>query len=187
TVRETVTFPGGQEWALTIHGASDVSPEDAQRDARDRLQRVVAAGGPARTSGSGLEYYPLRRLPEELLEEVHAPDGALVDAITRNRYGSAVLNTDAVLISDIDLVEPSSRDRVKPGGCMLSLRFGGGCREQPGPQVQDSLVFGLRSPGRRGEHHARTLALIEDFSARHPELGVRTYRTRGGFRLLITG
>src|SRR5699024_12507518 len=87
TVLETVTSPGGQEWALTIHGASDVSPEDAQRDARDRLQRVVAAGGPARTSGSGLEYYPLRRLPEELPEEVHTPERALVAAITRNRYG----------------------------------------------------------------------------------------------------
>src|SRR5699024_11898104 len=122
-----------------------------------------------RTSGSGLEYYPLRRLPEELLEEVHAPDGALVAAITRNRYGSAVLNTDAVLISDIDLVEPSSRDRVKPGGGMLSRLFGGGSRAQPSPQEQDPDAFGLRSAGRRGEHHARTLALTEDFSPRPPE------------------
>ena len=187
TVRETVTFPGGQEWDVTIHGASDVSPEDAQRDALDRLRRVVAAGGPARPTGSGMEYYPLRRLPEELLEEVHAPDGALIAAITRNRYGSAVLNTDAVLISDIDLVEPSSRDRVRAGGGMLSRLFGGGSREELTPQQRDPDSFGLRSPGRRGEAHARTVELIEDFSARHPELGVRTYRTRGGFRLLITG
>ncbi|MDN5600518.1 MAG: hypothetical protein L0G52_08300 [Brachybacterium sp.] len=188
TVRETVTLPGGREWALTIHGASDLSPEDAERDARERLQRVVAADGHPRGTGDGMEYYPLRRLPEELLEELHGPDGALIAAITRNRYGSAVLNTDAVLISDIDLVEPSSQDRVKPsGGGMLSRLFGGGRAEELTEQQQDPGAFGLRSPGRQGEHHGRTLALIEGFRARHPELGVRTYRTRNGFRLLITG
>src|SRR5699024_9887531 len=144
------------EWALTIHGASDVSPEDAQRDARDRLQRVVAAGGPARTSGSGLEYYPLRRLPEELLEDVHAPDGALVAAITRNRYGSAVLNTDAARISASDLVEPCSRERVKHGGRMLWRRVAGRRREQPRHREQDPGASGPRSPGRRGEHQPRT-------------------------------
>ena len=188
TVRETVSFPGTQEYALTIHGASDLSLEDAQRDARERMERLVAAGGPARGTGSGLEYYPLRRLPEELLEELHGPDGTLVAAITRNRYGSAVLNTDAVLISDIDLVEPSSQDRVRAsGGGLLSRLFGGGRAEELTEQEQDPDAFGLRSPGRRGEHHARALALIEGFCARHPELGVRTYRTRNGFRLLITG
>ena len=188
TVRETVTVPGGDEWALTIHGASDTSPEDAQRDARERLQRVAAAGGTERRTDDGLEYYPLRRLPEELLEELHGPDDTLIAAITRNRYGSAVLNTDAVLISDIDLVEPSSTDRVTAGGGeMLSRLFGGRRAEVLTEQQQDPDAFGLRSPGRRGEHHERTLALIEDFRTLHPELGVRTYRTRNGFRLLITG
>src|SRR5690606_31224331 len=80
-----------------------------------------------------------------------------------------------------------SRDRVRAGGGMLSRLFGGGSREELTPQQRDPDSFGLRSPGRRGEAHARTVELIEDFSARHPELGVRTYRTRGGFRLLITG
>lgn len=187
TVRETVSFPGTQEYALTIHGASDLSLEDAQRDARERLERLIAVGGPGQQHGSGLEYYPLRRLPEELLEELHGPEGTLIAAITRNRYGSAVLNTDAVLISDIDLVEPSSQDRVKLGGGLLSRLFGGGRAEQLTEQQQDPDAFGLRSPGRRGEHHERTLALIEDLRTRHPELGVRTYRTRNGFRLLITG
>ena len=188
TVRESVTFPSGQEWALTIHGASELSVEDAQRDARERLRRVVEAGGPQRGTGSGLEYYPLRRLPEELLDEVRSPDGTLIAAITRNRYGAAVLNTDAVLISDIDLDEPSAQDVVRGSGAgLLSRLFGGGRGEQLTAQEREPDAFGLRSPGRRGEHHARTLALIEDFTAHHPELGVRTYRTRNGFRLLITG
>ena len=136
-VRETHIFPGQGPFALTIYGSSDLSLEDARRDARERMDALVAAGGPEQVHDSGLEYYPSRRLPEELLEEVHTPEGALVAAITRNRYGSAVLNTDAVLISDIDLVEPSSRDRVKAGGGMLSRLFGGGSRERPSPQEQD--------------------------------------------------
>lgn len=188
SVRETRTLADGRELDLTLHDSSDVSPEDAQRDARERLERLVAAGGPGVGHGPDREYYPDRRLPEELLEEIRSPDGALIAAITRNRYGSAVLNTDALLISDVDLVEPSSRDRVRAnGGGLLSRLFAGGRREELTDEEQDPDAFGLRSPGRRGEHHERVLALIEEFSARHPELGVRTYRTRNGFRLLITG
>lgn len=187
TVRETVTFPGTQEYALTIHGASDLSAEDAQRDARERLERLIAAGGPGLQHGSGQEYYPLRRLPEELLEELRSPGGELIAAITRNRYGSAVLNTDAVLISDVDLVEPSSQDRVTPKGGLLSRLLGGGRQAELTAEQQDPDAFGLQGLHRRGEHHARTLRLIDDFRTRHPDLGVRTYRTRNGFRLLITG
>ena len=187
TVRRTVSFPQTKEYALTIHGASDVSVQEAQRDAEQRMERLIAAGGPEQLGSSGVEYYPLRRLPEELLEEVRAEGGALVAAITRNRYGSAVLNTDAVLISDVDLVDPSRQDEVAAGGGLLPRLFGGGRRAELSAQERDPDAFGLRSPGRRGEHHARTLALIDDFTARHPELGVRTYRTRNGFRLIITG
>ncbi|MFC7376128.1 hypothetical protein ACFQRD_12705 [Brachybacterium sp. GCM10030268] len=185
TADEVVTFPGRGEFALTIRGSSDLSQEDAQRDARARLQRLVAAGGPGALRGD-LEYYPDRRLPEELLEEVRSPDGELIAAITRNRYGAAVLNTDAVLISDVDLTtgsEMSSRRRGRGG--LLSRLFGGG-RDGAGAE-EDPDAYGLPDPGARGEEHARILQVIADFSVRHPELGMRTYRTRNGFRLLVTG
>ncbi len=107
-VRATHTFPGHGPFALTIHGSSDISVEDARRDARERMDALVAAGGPEQEHDSGLEYYPSRHLPEELLEDVHSEDGTLIAAITRNRYGAAVLNTDALLICDVDL---------PPGGC----------------------------------------------------------------------
>ncbi|GAA4529108.1 hypothetical protein GCM10023160_27800 [Brachybacterium paraconglomeratum] len=187
TVRETVAFPNTQEYALTIHGASDLSLEDAQRDAQERMALLIASGGPGQLHDSGLEYYPLRRLPEELLEELRSPGGELIAAISRNRYGSAVLNTDALLISDVDLVEPSPQDRAKPAGGLLSRLFGGGRQAELTPEQQDPDAFGLPGLHRRGEHHERTLHLIEDFRARHPELGVRSYRTRNGFRLLVTG
>lgn len=49
-VRETHTFPGQGPFALTSHGSSDVSVEDARRDARERMDPLVAAGGPSRST-----------------------------------------------------------------------------------------------------------------------------------------
>ncbi|MDN5686732.1 MAG: hypothetical protein L0G94_08640 [Brachybacterium sp.] len=186
-VREVRSLPDGRELDLTVHGSSDDSPEDAQRDARERLERLVAAGGPRPVGRHDQEYYPDRRLPEELLQEVRSPDGELIGAITRNRYGAAVLNTDAVLVSDVDLVEETARDRPPSArGGLLSRLFGSGSESAPDDE-RDPDAFGLQGPGPRGEHHERTIARIDDFTRRHPELGVRTYRTRNGFRLLVTG
>lgn len=220
-VRETHTFPGQGPFALTIHGSSDVSVEDARRDARERMDALVAAGGPEQEHDSGLEYYPSRRVPEELLEEVHGENGALIAAVTRNRYGAAVLNTDALLICDVDLPQEDvgrSRPRIgragkRPG--LLSRLLGGGAthdtaREtspvEPAPRGADISTGGvggaadgnhdaaglpdeLGGPGsgERGRVHAELLTSIRDFGARHPELGVRAYRTRHGFRLLVSG
>jgi hypothetical protein len=204
-VRETRTFPDTGTFALTIHGASDVSVEEAERDARERLDALVAAGGPERRDGCDGEYYPSRRLPEELLEEVHDEDGTLVAAVTRNRYGAAVLNTDVLLISDVDLpAETSGRARRgagrKPG--LLSRLFGAGRAEGEvdsgssadgaGPDtgtapedLPDEL--GGQGAGERGRAHAQILESIREFGRRHPDRGVRAYRTRNGFRLLVSG
>ncbi len=183
SVDEVVTFPGRGRFHLVLRGSSDRSVEDARRDARERLDRLVAAGGPERGRRAH-EYYPDRRLPEELLEEIHGPGGALIAVITRNRYGAAVLNTDAVLISDIDLPGgPASADR--PGG--LLARLSGGAARGRRPAAEDPDEHGLPGSGERGAEHQRILGRIGDFCARHPELGIRTYRTRNGFRLLLTG
>ena len=199
-VRATHTFPGHGPFALTIHGSSDISVEDARRDARERMDALVAAGGPEQEHDSGLEYYPSRRLPEELLEEVHSEDGTLIAAVTRNRYGAAVLNTDALLICDVDLPqEDVGRSRSSGGRAgkrpgLLSRLFGGGAIGRA-----DGATDGIRDAaglpderggpgaGERGRVHAELLTSIRDFGARHPELGVRAYRTRHGFRLLVSG
>ena len=55
TVRRTVSFPQTKEYALTIHGASDVSVQEAQRDAEQRMERLLAAGGPEQLGRSGVE------------------------------------------------------------------------------------------------------------------------------------
>ena len=193
TLRETHTFPGTGTFALTIHGWSDQSVQEAERDARARMERLVAAGGPTQHGTSGHEYYPERRLPEELLEEIHGEDGALIAAITRNRYGTAVLNTDALLISDIDLPEPSRRSRAGTRPGLLARLFGGRTSDGRDARAHEAEVQGADG-GRAGggpdvEDPAatRVLETIRAFTADHPDLGVRTYRTRGGFRLLIAG
>lgn len=176
---------------LSTLGSSDLSQEAAERDARERFQALVAAGGP-RPSGPGGEYYPDRRRPEELLEEIHSPSGDLIAVITRNRYGAAVLNTEAMLIADIDIPgDPAQDAPAKPVGRGFFARLLG--RDQPAGASDSSAdgadpdLVGLPGSGRRGEEHQRILGQIGQFCADHPQFGVHTYRTRNGFRLLVTG
>ena len=195
THRQVVTLEDG-EFDLVMRGSSDISQEDAERDARRRFDQIVAAGGPMRWPRD--EYYPDRRLPEELLDEVHSATGELIAVITRNRYGSAVLNTDAVLITDIDIRDaPTTRTaraapakETKPSGGFFSRLLGRGKRQDSsrgGTDTQSPDELGLPGQGPRGEEHHRIVALIDGFRAAHPELGTRTYRTRNGFRVIVTG
>ena len=187
---DVATLPTGTR-PLSTHGSSDLSQEDAERDARARFQALVEAGGP-RPSGAGGEYYPDRRRPEELLEEVRSPSGDLIAVITRNRYGAAVLNTEAILIADIDIPGDPARDApAKPGGRGFFARLLGRDQDADGPDSSsddaDPDLLGLPGNGRRGEEHQRILGRIGQFCADHPQFGVHTYRTRNGFRLLATG
>src|SRR5699024_3004039 len=95
---DVVDIPGRGQFDLRITGHSATSQEEADQDARRRFDQLIAQGGPK--VGGGHEYYPDRYRPEEVLEEVHSPDGELIAVVSRNRYGAAVLNTDAVLITD---------------------------------------------------------------------------------------
>lgn len=141
-------------------GWSHTSMAEAAGVARERIALLVRQGG----SLPDDQYYPRAPLREEVLEEIHGPDGQLHAVITRNRYGAAVLNTDAVLIADIDLPEPSS----KPLAGMVARLLG----RSP-------------SPSTAPEDQAR--ALISRFASHHPSWGVQVHRTFGGFRVMVTG
>ena len=99
--RVTVPLETGPEvWDLVTYGSSSDSQADAQREADERFAAFMTAGGDVH----GDWYYPLRHAPEEILREIH--DGEdLIGVVTRNRYGVEVLNTDALLIADVDLAQ----------------------------------------------------------------------------------
>ena len=171
--RESVTFRDGTTWDMTVTGSSFESEADAQRVARERLAHFAATSGPDLDAPTDW-YYPARQLPEELLEEIRGADGTLIAAITRNRYGARILNTDAVLITDIDFPHRAVWEELHaPRGGFFSRLFGRG--ETPSQADIEQ------------RKHEEITGLIDDFAQRNPDLGVRTYRTRNGYRVLMTG
>jgi len=90
----------------TAFGWSTESDDDARRVARDRARRAVdyainGASRPRDEYGYGVD--PAR---EELIDTVEH-DGVPIAAVTRNRYGALVLNTERVLFADIDQPRPA--------------------------------------------------------------------------------
>ena len=92
-----------------------------------------------------------------------------------------MLNTEAVLISDIDLPASSRPPARGKRGLPLAPVRRRRCRLRPPNRILDAL--GLPGPGERGDAHARIVQRIEGFAQAHPELGMRSYRTRNGFRV----
>lgn len=168
TAEANVPGPKGTNLALRIWGWSTTSVADAAAVAAERLAQVLqkAAAGQA---FQGEQYYPRLPLREETLTEITAEDGTLLAVVTRNRYGAEVLNTDAVLIADVDL--PESTPRSTPGSGRLSRLLGRGRREAAPTE----------------DHEQVALQRIRDFAQANPDLGVHTYRTAAGLRVLVTG
>lgn len=167
TADADVPAPNGGNLALRVWGWSTTSIADAARVAADRLAQVRQKAEAGETLQRG-QYYPRLPLREETLADVTAEDGTLLAVVTRNRYGAEVLNTDALLIADIDLPEPA---RTRGGGLLGRFLGRGGTKGKPA------------DPG----PEERALHRVDQFAQAHPELGVHTYRTAAGLRVLVTG
>jgi hypothetical protein len=123
-------------------------------------------------------YYPRLPLREETLRSLEH-DGEVVGVVTRNRYGAEVLNTDRMLIADVDRdLEPpaASIDVVREVGKRLSRLFGGRVSVAGQPDGPSPV-----SP------EQQAVAEIQQWAARYPAYGVRVYRTFAGLRVLIAG
>ncbi|MBN2573936.1 MAG: hypothetical protein JXP73_05165 [Deltaproteobacteria bacterium] len=84
---------GGRPQPAHAYGGSNVSLEEAERDARRRLEGVarrIAGQGPG---DDGYE----ADIREEVLAQIDERN-----VVTRNRYGAAVLNSSELLFIDID-------------------------------------------------------------------------------------
>lgn len=201
---------------LTVWGWSSQSKADAVRVADERLaqalERVAREGGlPA-----GHGYYPRMPLREPVLEEVEAASGAVLGVVTRNRMGCEVLCTDLLFIADVDVPEledvtarggtpgdgsgtsgaGGSTPRRKPGtgvGAFFRRLLSGEPAPTPmtpaGAAADEAAPEVPASPRPGGASVAECLACEPawEFARRHPELGVRVYRTAAGLRVIVTG
>jgi len=197
TAEEDVQTPDGRRLALRVWGWSARSMAEAADVARDRAAELVQRlreGGPLRRDS----YYPRLPLREEVLSEVRDGEGTLVAAVTRNRYGAQVLNTDRLLIADVDSPDAERRTRRAARGSGGAQSRGGFGRlvarllgrAGPAEQMFDppaGAETGAASGGIEDEPETPELARIDAFAAAHPELGVHVYRTAAGYRVLITG
>ena len=107
---------------MVVYGWSDTSVEDARMLARERMQRFAEIV--TRADGKWIEEYPYPKKPlrEEIIKEWST--GGATNVVTRNSYGSLVLNTDRVVIIDVDLPRLGFFESIK------RLFTGGGGDEQ---------------------------------------------------------
>mgnify|MGYP007019850259 CR=1 FL=1 len=157
------TGPHGEPRFRRVWGWSMSSIAEAHAVAAQRLRDALTV---FRSEGHPGRYYPRTPLREPILEEV-VLDGEQALVVTRNRYGAEVLNTDRLLIADIDLVAPA-----QPVG--LLRRLLGRRPASPGQAADPAQV-------------AERLATLATWAGGHPDLGVRVYRTASGLRVFVTG
>jgi hypothetical protein len=114
------------------YGWSSISDDDARRVARERAKRAVdyAIAG---TSQARDEYgYGVDPAREELIDSLEVEDHAEpLAAVTRNRYGALVLNTEQLLFADVD--------QPKPTGGFFARLFG------KGPDPVDTMREQIRT------------------------------------------
>ena len=153
-----------------VWGWSMASAADALAVAHERLRSVLAQLGSGVRVG---RYYPRVPLREPVLDEL-IMDEEQVFALTRNRYGAEILNTDRILIADVDL--PELEERRPAGGGLLRRLFGRPAEPtDPAPSVAEPPVVVER------------LGVLENWARANPGLGVIVYRTASGLRVFVTG
>lgn len=102
---------------------------------------------------------------EELIREVPGEGGARAGAITRNSYGSLVLNTTQVMFADVDF---------PPGAC----------RDGLGTRLK--RLFGQKVASAIDAAEAAAVQRVSAWVTANPSWGMRVYRTAAGLRCLVT-
>jgi len=141
---------------VTVWGWSHDSQVDAERDARQRLTELLDRLRQGLGFPKGYAY-GTRALREEILEELRDRSGTVDTLLTRNSYGSVVLNAGQVLFVDIDVPWPTTGQRL-------------------------ARLFGSHRP----TPEATTLTRIRDVLQNDRDGSYRIYRTAAGFRILAT-
>lgn len=150
--------PNDRDLELTAWGWSHGDGEEARRKAHERLARMIARAGSGELLGKRYPYGEAAALREEIVEEVAGSSGGPLALITRNSYGSLVLNVPNVMFVDVDLPPP-------PPFAWLRTLF----RTKSGVSSEEAA-----------------LARIREALRRFPSDAFRIYRTAAGFRVMAT-
>ena len=157
------TNPRGKAVSFSCWRSSDASEPDAHESALAAAKRILAA----LLSGGKLDRYAYGCVPlrEEVLNRVSDGNGHLVAVVTRNSFGSLVLNTERVMFVDIDFPPVGTAEATKHFFARL-------------------LGRAKNSPDAQREHEAQ--AAVERFLAARPGWSLRLYRTFAGLRGIVT-
>jgi hypothetical protein len=159
------TGPHGERLFRRVWGWSMSSAADALAVAHEELRSALANVRSGTRSGG---YYPRKPLREPIVDET-VVDGEQVLVVTRNRYGAEILNTDRLLIADVDI--PELDGRTTDGWLRRMFRRSkaeGDPLAEPAPVVE-------------------RLGKLENWAGANPSLGVIVYRTASGLRVFVTG
>ena len=141
-------------YEYTVYGWScsnqDAAEQHAEKRSQELKKRVLDHDLKSKSYG-----YLCTAIREEVVETV-IDEGDLQTVITRNRYGALVLNSNHLLIADIDL------PKTKPG--FFASLFGSDSKERGRAQV---------------------LEVIERYHQNNPSRSFALYHTKNGFRLIF--
>ena len=146
----------GRSMNCTCCGWSNESVADAERKAKDRAG-VVARKLLVQQELNRYDYGDLP-LREQVVSSIVGKTGKEVAVITRNAYGVLVVNAATTMFIDID--------------------FAGG----PGLIARLKRLFGTPLP----DPERNALDAVAAWSAAHPTVGMRVYRTCAGMRCIVT-
>jgi hypothetical protein len=156
-VEEQKILIDGVEQQITCYGGSNISIEEAQGRAKEKAEKIKR-----KIKGE-------KHLFDEYEAEIQEEILEIIDdhsAITRNRYGAQVLNTEKLLILDIDKPKATFIDifRKKDAGQDKLKIFDMVRKLASTPRYQE---YGFRIY--ETYQGARVIVLGKDFDPRHPD------------------
>jgi hypothetical protein len=147
---------------VSARGWSEHSFEEAEQNARVRLERILTALKSNRKDSlrHSYQYVIDNTICEFVIDQVlDEANGAQLGVISRNAYGALVLNTPRLMMVDIDCAEANRTTGL--------LGF----------------LFGQKPDGLKSEEHQ--LERLRHWQLQHPDYGFRVYRTAAGLRAIV--
>src|SRR5258707_15889320 len=158
----------GELIRVVVRGWSNESLEAAATAARENASRVAQRLASGTIDGKQYGYGD-RPLPEPLVREFRDTTETPNAVITRNSYGSLVMNARDLMFVDIDRehVQPVAAIAQNLMSSVFSLFSKPAAQPTPAPQPVDAVVDGIQKVAARNG------------------LAVRVYKTAAGYRAMV--